>query len=68
MPLLCVRGLKIASEMMCVWLGNTGKHRKIQKEQSKERCRGIGDKEVSGARGDLIPTQESESSSWLQFG
>lgn len=47
MSLLCVRGLKIACEMlMCVCLGNTGKHKYKQEEQSKERCRGIGDKEV----------------------
>lgn len=40
MPLLCVRGLKIASSEMssCVRLGNTGKCRQIQGDQSKERC------------------------------
>lgn len=58
MPLLCVRGLKIASEMsVYVWLENrkTGTYRKNNQKRDEER---LGDSKVSDAWNDLIPAQE----------
>lgn len=68
MPLLFVRGLKIASEMLVYVRLESRKTCTYRKNNQKRDGERLGNREVSDAWNDLIPAQECENYSWLQFG